>query len=369
MRPRPEISPRERVLLALSHKETDRVPVDFLATPETWAAVRRELRAPDNETVLRSLGIDVRHPRRPYVGPALRREPDGSWYDAWGVGRRPSPYPGGVYNEIFHHPLAEIRDAGELANFPWPKPEWWDTEALKAQIERLDAHESYAVALPEFGDPGGIFETAWYMRGMERFLSDMLLAPDMAGEMIRRVSEFYMGSLDRVMAAAGERVDLVWTGDDIAHQRSPLMSLKTWRTLIAPFQEQFNRRVHELGARVMYHSCGAVRSFIPGLIEIGVDVLEVLQFSAKGMVPGEIKASFGDRLCFHGGMDVQTTLPLSGDGEVSRVTKERIEVLGRNGGYILSPGHNIQSDTPVRNILAMYTAAGSMAQITLPTPA
>jgi uroporphyrinogen decarboxylase len=273
------------------------------------------------------------------------------------------PYASGVYNEIFFHPLADVRDPSELAKYPWPKPEWWDAEGLKREIECLDAHTPYAIALPEFGDPGGIFEIAWYMRGMERFLSDMVLAPDMAAEIMRRVFEFYMGSLEGVMAAAGERIDLVWTSDDIAHQRGPLMSFETWRTLVAPFHERFNRRVHELGARVMYHSCGAVRSFIPGLIGIGVDVLDVLQFSAKGMDPREIKASFGDGLCFHGGMDVQSTLPLCAEGEVARVTKERVEVLGRNGGYILSPGHNIQTDTPVRNILAMYAAAGSLVSM------
>lgn len=355
-----EITPRERVLLALSRRETDRVPVDFLATRETWAALRQEIGAADNETALRRLGIDVRHPRQPYIGPPLRRDSAGGWYDAWGVGRKPVSFAGGIYNEIFFHPLAGIRDPAELAKYPWPQPEWWDAEGLKRQIQALDAHESHAIALPEFGDPGGIFEIAWYLRGMEQFMADMALEPQMALEIMRYVSEFYMGLLDRVMSVVGERVDLIWTSDDIAHQRGPLISERTWRTVIAPFHEKFNRRVHELGARVMYHSCGAVRRFIPGLIGIGVDVLDVLQFSANGMDPCEIKSNFGDRLCFHGGMDVQSTLPLSVDGEVGRVAKERIRVLGRNGGYILSPGHNIQIDTPIRNILAMYAAAGSL---------
>ena len=79
--------------------------------------------------------------------------------------------------------------------------------------------------------------------------------------------------------------------------------------LVAPHHARLNRRIHELGARVMYHSCGAVRPFVPGLIEIGVDVLDVLQFSAAHMDPCELKSTFGDRLCFHGGIDVQTTLP------------------------------------------------------------
>ena len=115
----------------------------------------------------------------------------------------------------------------------------------------------------------------------------------------------------------------------------------------------------------MYHSCGAVRSFIPGLIEIGVDVLDVLQFSADGMDPREIKESFGTRLSFHGGMDVQNLLPFGTREEVRRTTRERIGTLARHGGYILSPTHNIQVDTPPENIIAMYEEAGSLGRLSL----
>ncbi len=359
MTPRNELSPRERVLLALEHRDTDRVPVDFLATPETWAALKTHLVINDPESVLRRLGVDVRHPRQPYIGPPLRRFPDGAWLDPWGVRRRAVAHEKGSYDEIAEHPLAAVNDASELERYPWPRPEWWDAGGLAAQIRELDRQGDYAIALEEFGDPGGIFEIAWYLRGMERFMLDMVEQPDLVWETMRRVTDFYVGMLERVMAAAGGRIDLVWTSDDIAHQRGRLMSERGWKQLVAPHHERLNRRVHELGSRVMYHSCGAVRPFIPALIEIGVDVLDVLQFSAAGMDPHDIKGTFGDRLCFHGGMDVQTTLPQSSAEEVRRVTRERIDVLGRGGGYILSPTHNIQIDTPPANIVAMYVEAGS----------
>lgn len=355
------LTPRERVLLALAHQETDRIPVDFSATPETWTALQETLGVSDQEAVLRHLGIDLRHPRQPYVGPPLEQRPDGAWRDAWGVWRRTVPHAKGAYEEICEHPLAGLQDASELADYPWPRPEWWDAADLAAQIRRLDAEASYAIALEEFGDPGGIFEIAWYLRGMEQFCMDMATQPEIAFEIMRHVADFYLGMLERVMAAAGERIDLIWTSDDIAHQHGRLMSDRTWRELVAPHHARLNRRVHELGARVMYHCCGAVRPFIPGLIENGVDVLDVLQFSADGMDPAEIKSSFGDALCFHGGVDVQTTLPFAGEEEVRRTTRERIKVLGRNGGYILAPTHNIQPDTPPRNILSMYREAGSLA--------
>ena len=358
--PTNDLTPRERVLLALSHREPDRVPVDFMATPEAWTRLEEHLRLNDREAVLCHLGIDLRHPRRSYIGPPCSRDADGSWVDPWGVRRRSVRHGQGSYDEIIRHPLAGIQDASELERFAWPRPEWWDAGALADEIARIRARGDYAIALEEFGDPGGIFEISWYLRGMEQFLMDMMEQPDLASEILRRVTDFYMGSLDRVMAAAGEHIDLIWTSDDVAHQHGSIMSRRLWRDLVAPQHDRLNRRVHELGARVMYHCCGSVRPFIPGLIEIGVDVLDVLQFSADNMDPREIKAEFGNQLCFHGGMDVQSTLPRETEAEVRRVTRERIEVLGRDGGYIFAPTHNIQVDTPPENMVAMYAAAGSL---------
>jgi uroporphyrinogen decarboxylase len=232
---------------------------------------------------------------------------------------------------------------------------------LACEIQRLRETGDYAIALEEFGDPGGMFEIAWYMRGFEQFLIDMTEQSEFACELMRRITDFYIGMLERVMAACGDRIDLIWSSDDIAHQHGALMSVRSWREAIAPHHERLNRRIHELGARVMYHSCGAVRPFLPGLIEIGVDVLDVLQFSARGMDPADIKQTFGERLCFHGGVDVQTTLPRGTPESVRQVVRNRIAVLGKGGGYILSPTHNIQPDTPPANIVAMYSEAGSLS--------
>jgi uroporphyrinogen decarboxylase len=357
---RDEITPRERVQLALSHREPDRVPVDFMATPQAWERLCEHLGIADHEAVLRYLRADLRHPRQPYIGPPLDHRPDGRWVDAWGVRRRRVEHPQGAYDEIVEHPLAHLQDAGQLEQYAWPRPEWWDAAALAEEIRRIVRQGDYAIALEEFGDPGGIFEIAWYMRGMEQFFMDMVTQPDLAYEIMRHVADSYLGLLDRVMAKAGERIDLIWTSDDIAHQHGMLFSYRQWRELIAPHHGRLNRRIHELGSRVMYHSCGAVRPFIPGLIEIWTDVLDVLQFSADKMDPQEIKDEFGERLCFHGGMDVQSTLPFGTEDEVKRITRERIDVLGRTGGYILAPTHNVQVDTPPANIVAMYTEAGSL---------
>jgi uroporphyrinogen decarboxylase len=360
---REELTPRERVQLALAHREPDRVPVDFMATPEAWGRLCQHLGRDDREAVLRYLGVDLRHPRQPYTGPPLEHRSDGSWVDAWGVRRQRVEHNHGAYDEIVEHPLAHLKDASELEHYNWPRAEWWDAAALRDEIDQLDKQGDYAIALEEFGDPGGMFEIALYLRGMEQLMMDMATQPELAYETMRHVTDFYLGLLERVMAKAGERIDLIWTSDDLAHQHGMLISPRHWRELIAPHHERLNRRIHELGTRVMYHSCGAVRPFIPGLIEIGTDVLDVLQFSADGMDPHEIKSEFGERLCFHGGVDVQSTLPFSTEDEVRQVVRERIEALGRGGGYILAPTHNIQVDTPPANVAAMYAEAGSLGSV------
>jgi uroporphyrinogen decarboxylase len=355
-----EISPRERVQLALGHCETDRVPVDFLATPETWVVLKDYLGLPNEESIMKYFGVDVRHPRLRYVGPSLPTFSDGSYRDAWGITWSPMPYEGGVYYEPTHHPLAEIKDANELDNHVWPDPDWWDVGSLVDAIDVWDQETEYAIFLDDFGDPGGFYEIANYMRGMEQLFLDMALHSEIPFEIMRRVSDVYLVLAERVLTTLGDRVDIVWTSDDIAHQHSMMMSLDMWREMIFPHHERFNRRVHELGGRIMYHSCGSIVDAVPGLIEMGIDVLDVLQFSADNMVPEDLKSAYGDRLCFHGGADVQQLLPRASTAEVSVAIRHIIDVMGEEGGFILSPSHAVQVDTPPANIVAIYQEAGSL---------
>ncbi|MCZ7545455.1 MAG: hypothetical protein M5R40_18905 [Anaerolineae bacterium] len=356
-----ELNPRERVLLALDHQPTDRVPVDFLGTDETWANLKQHLGLADTEAVYRRLGVDLRHPRMEYVGPPYKRLPDGSYIDAWGIQWTPQAYPFGVYYEIGNHALAHITDASQLDDYPWPDPAWWRADAIADYVRQLDAETPYALALEEFGDPGGFFEISWYLRGMEQFMIDMLVNPDIAHEILRRVTDVYLGRLRSRdgRARRPHRPDL-----DQRRHCAPERPDALPRHLAGadlPQHERFNRRVHELGARVMYHSCGSVIKAIPGLIEMGIDVLDVIQVSAADMDPAVIKARFGDRLAFHGGVDVQGLLPVVDTPEaVADAVRRLIDILGEGGGYILSPSHNIQADVTPQKILAIYNAAGSL---------
>jgi uroporphyrinogen decarboxylase len=118
-----------------------------------------------------------------------------------------------------------------------------------------------------------------------------------------------------------------------------------------------NRTIHEFGAKVIYHSDGAVQEAVPGLMDMGIDILQALQFDALGMDADKLKDAYGRRLCFEGGVSVQHTLPFGTPDDVRREVVKLKRVLGRNGGYILGPSHAIQAGTPPENIYAMFETA------------
>jgi uroporphyrinogen decarboxylase len=137
------------------------------------------------------------------------------------------------------------------------------------------------------------------------------------------------------------------------------MSLATWEEFIKPCHVRLNRTIHEFGVKVVYHSDGDVMKAVDGLIDMGIDVLQALQFSAGRMDPVVLKSEYHDRLAFEGGVSVQTTLPFGTAADVKAEVENLITVLGRGGGYILGPSHAIQAGTPPENIVAMFDTAAS----------
>ena len=135
-----------------------------------------------------------------------------------------------------------------------------------------------------------------------------------------------------------------------------------WREHLYPLHRRQNDLIHRYGAQVIYHSDGAVMQAVDGLMEMGIDVLQALQFNARGMDPVELKQGWGDRLCFEGGVSVQTTLPFGTADDVRREVEMLIRVLGQDGGYILGPSHAIQAGTPPENIVALFDTAARYYQ-------
>ncbi len=356
MAPRDELTGRERVRLALQHQETDRIPIAMVcsginapARAELAAFLRRE-RGLTVEDYMLPL-IDVVQVAPAYIGPPLA-----PGEDIWGVRRQPMSYGSGSYDEIAYYPLAEAQSVDDIRAHRWPSTDWYDYAVLPERIAALQAVRERAVLVAN----GNVFESSWYLRGFERTFLDLVLHPELSQEIMRRVGDFYVEHFTRMLAAAPGQIDLAFTADDLAGQQGPLMAREVWETFIQPHHARLNRAIHQFeGVHVIYHSDGAVLPLVDGLIDMGIDVLQALQFSAKGMDPQVLKERFGDRLCFEGGVSVQTTLPFGTADDVRREVERLITVLGQGGGYILGPSHAIQAGTPPDNIVAMFDTAAS----------
>jgi uroporphyrinogen decarboxylase len=352
MAPRSELSHRERVRLALQHRETDRIPIAMVCSginPPARRALECHLREERGLSVDQYLEplIDIAAVAPAYIGPAL---PPGQ--DLWGVRRRPVSYGEGSYDEIDHYPLAAA-SLDDLAAHPWPRTEWFDYDALTERVAAANAGGERCLMITN----GNVFETSWYMRGFARLFEDFVLNPEFAHALLDLVAEFWIDHFRRMLAVADGAVDLAFTADDLGGQEDLLMSRSMWEEFVAPRHVRLNRAIHEFGATVIYHTDGAVMDVVDGLVDMGIDVLQALQFSAAGMDPHRLKREFGDRLSFEGGVSVQTTLPFGSVEDVRREARERIDVLGAGGGYILGPSHAIQAGTPPENITALFDTA------------
>ena len=345
--------PRERVLTALAHQTPDKVPTDFWAVEEIWDRLKRHFGTERKDELLDHLGVDIRRARPDYIGPPIRYLEDGSYDLPDGTHRRKVANQFGVHEEYAGFPLSECESVEEILAWDrWPDAGHYDWEGFSQKIGQK--HERYFIKL----ELGGPFERAWSLRGYERYLMDMAAEPEIPHAIMERLTRYYIDFVTRAMEAAGDKIDLVYTWDDIATQNSLLMSPQMWEEFVRPYHVRIDRVIHGYGKRVMYHSCGAVRPMIPRLMELPIDVLNPLQPLAAGMSDLEgIKGEFGDRLTFHGAIDIQELLPHGTPEEVEREVRRVISVLGRDGGYILCSAHFIQADTPLENVLALYRAA------------
>lgn len=350
---------RERVLTALQHKATDRTPfsLGFGVNEPAKKSLQeylklKNLNEVDNYLVSHS---DIRGATPEYIGHKERNVvfSDGSGIDIWGVKRKQVSYGLGFYDEISEYPLKDIIDINDLNKYQWPSVEWFDFDHIKDQIRQQHKGNEFCIVVGN----GNIFETSWYLRGFEQMLIDIAVEPELAWEIMTRVTDYYISYFSKILQKAEGLIDIVFTSDDLGHQEGPMMSVDLWERMIKPHHIRLNKVLHEHGVKIMYHTDGAVMDFVPGLMDMGIDILEALQFDAKDMNPVILKEKYGEKLCFHGGVSVQTILPFGTPKDVKAEVKERINVLGKNGGYILAPSHAIQAGTPPENIVAFLEAS------------
>jgi uroporphyrinogen decarboxylase len=344
------MTPKERVIKAIDLELGDRVPLDFHATPEMVDKLKVYFRVENYEDLLIKLGVDIRGVHPEYVGPELRRYPDGTWEDFYGIRFKRVDYGSGSYNEVAHYVLDDINDPAEVDKHNWPNPEHFDFSSIREQCER---YGEYTIV---YGG-AGVFQRIIWLRRMENVLLDMAIRPEIAKRLFKNLTDFHVELYDRALGSGEGKIDILAVSDDFGTQNGLLMSPDMWREFIAPNLKKLIDVAHSHGSRYMQHSCGGIKEIIPDLIELGVDIIDPVQTSARGMDPEVLKADFGDRICFHGSVDVQTILPFGTVDDVRAEVNRMINTLGRNGGLILGPSHAIQPDTPAENVAAMYESA------------
>ncbi len=337
--------PRERVLTSLNGKKPDRTPVDFWAEPCVEERLLKDLKMGGTDELLDYMEVDI---RSIWAGePPYKYTADDKRENYWGERFQKVNHMG--YEEWVHLPgaLVEAETLKDLKKFDWPSPDWLDYGVLKEQVKK---YKGYAIRYG-FGD---VFTRPCAARGIENFLCDLAIRPDMGQFIIDKFADFYAEDVTRALEATDGQIDILLLLSDLGTQNGPLISMDMFNTYVAPAIKKVFSPARSAGVKTLFHSCGAVRKFIPSLIDAGMDILNPIQVGAAGMVPPELKKEFGDRISFHGGIDVQSTLPNGTPEDVQNEVRQRIRELGHNGGYIICATHNLQIDTSTANIKAMY---------------
>ena len=348
------LSSRDRVLAAIRHQPVDRVPTDYWGTGEITQKLCDYLGCADRIEMYDCLGIDgIPGAAPPYVGPPLPdSEATGTEvFQAWGIRFKQQVYEGGVYWEQAHNPLAEVETLPELKSYPWPDPEWFDYSALPdlcAQVPGRAVQVGYTA----------VFYLHNMLRGLQLSLMDPLLRPKFTHYLVARISEWFTEYHRRCFEAAKGAIDITQVTDDWGSQHGLLTSPQVFEEFYrAPTQWAIDL-AKSYGILVFHHDDGDMRPLLPTLTEMGIDLLNPIQWRCGDWDLDALKASFGERICFHGGIDNQQTLPLGTPDDVRAEVKRLIGSLASDRtGYILAPCHNIQSITPVENVVAMYAAA------------
>jgi uroporphyrinogen decarboxylase len=346
------MTPRQRWQAVLSGRSPDRIPSDYWATDEVTARLLRELGCATERELYLRLGIDkcVR------LAPVHRGTGENSWhiqsqYKAWHIGTKVISYGEGLgsYEETIECPLAGVGSVGEIDKFDWPDPDDWDISGMGQQCKEW----------VDFPIIAGCYEPFYLycrLRGMEQALEDLVADSAIAEAILEHIHRIHESLIRRILESVRKSIDLVYVAEDLGTQESLLMSPGVFRRLLKPRLARMIDVVHSFGVKVFHHDDGAIRPLIPDLIEIGIDILNPIQWRCRGMEREGLARDFGRSLVFHGGVDNQHTLPFGTADEVRREVAANISIFRKCIGYIVAPCHNIQANTPTENILALYQA-------------
>lgn len=369
---------KERLNLAINHKEPDRIPFDLGSTFTSGIHVNaykrlREFLGFSSNSQDRFLCLDeqivfvdedIKAKLNIDTEPVLTQNPS-SWSldikdrgedtfftNEWQMGLK-MPKPGGLYYDVVNNPLKNAGIA-DLDHFKWPDP----TDAARyvgLEEDVIKAGETgRAVVMNSMS--AGIVELSAWLLGYERLFTDMLLEPEFINKLFDKLLEIKLTYWKIVLEKVGDQIDVVVESDDLGEQRQLLISPRLYRKLVKPRHKQLYDYIHaHTNAKLFLHSCGCIYDLIPDLIEVGVDILNPVQINAPNMDSAKLKKEFGQDLVFWGGtVNPQGTFNNGSPQQVRDETRKNIENLKKDGGFVCAAVHNIQQSVPPENIMAMW---------------
>lgn len=374
-----KLNSRQRLEMALSHQEPDRVPIDlggvvtgitaganealttYLGLPGDNPVVDRvqQLVCP-NEALLDRLCVDTRYV---YLSPPRNADdvelPDNSYKDEFGVQRTAAINEDGrllYYDFTGEPPLARAETAADIARYLWPDPH--DATRYAGLAERVRHVVETTDKAVIVNTIASIFELSWYLRGYTQFYIDLATNPTLIDALLTATREYQMAQVEEILDRVGQCVSVVLTGSDLGTQRAPSLSPAMYRRLVWPHYKQLWGMIkRKTNAKVFYHSCGSIYPMIPFLVEGGVDILHPIQVKAANMADRKrLKKEFGRDLTFWGGFDQQEVLAFGSIEQVREEAKRLLDDFMPDGGYVFVSGHNIQTGVPPENIIALHDA-------------
>ena len=404
---------RQRILAAIDHTEPDVLPVDFGSTSVTGISattysrltqslgmtrsktrvydVITQLAQPEDEILKRfhSDAIDVgrlyNQEDQGWKDITLPNsiqvqfpkwfqpigQPDGAWEVFDQDGDRIASMPLGAtffdqtYFPYLHGYPSDYNDLSKamakvhwskLARSPWDhsgEPDFWNQLRQRVIAYRQNSDRAIVITAG-----CSIFEMGCFLRRMDNFLVDILASPVEVERLLDALLEKHLEVLGKICKAVGDVADILRFGDDLGTNQGPIMSPRTYRSLFKPRHKILCNYVKEHSQmRTFLHSCGSVYKLIPDLIEVGYDILNPIQISAKDMEPERLKREFGKDITFWGGgCDTQNVLYKGSPEDVKNHVRKNIEIFSPSGGFVFATVHNILSDVPAKNVIAMFEA-------------
>lgn len=364
---------RQRVNLAIDHKEPDRVPIDLWGTDsrllnDFYFEVLKYLKLDGLGEKVRPgksaeyvdyrisdlVGSDFRHI---VIGKPQNFQPytddKGITFDEWGIGRKPK----GAYNFITHQPLFDA-DISDIEKYKGPFIK--DPGRIKGLEEQAkDWYENTDYSITTTGPISGfLMEYYQYLRGTENFFTDLYLNPALAERLIEKLSEIFIEFYVYFITPVAKYITWIEFESDFGMQDRPFLSKELFNKFL---KKPMGRVISEVkkaapNAKIFLHSCGSIRELIPEFLDIGIEILSGIQPLAKDMDSKELKREFGKDIVFHGGVDIQKKI-LGKKEDTIKEAKSKIADYAQGGGYIFGPSNHFQIDVPVENFLAMYETA------------